>query len=69
MSDRLEGLGFDVASIGNAGTSSYSETTVIVPEGSGSGDTITSALGFGVVQFGSVDNGLDAVVIVGSDAS
>lgn len=69
MSDRLESMGFTVDSIGNAGTSSYNETTVIVPEGSADGQTITSALGFGVVQFGSVDNGYDAVVIVGSDAS
>ncbi|HET9260287.1 MAG TPA: LCP family protein [Acidimicrobiia bacterium] len=69
MSERLEALGFTVDSIGNAGTNSYAETTVIVPEGSDSGSTITSALGFGVVEFGSVDEGLDAVVIVGSDAS
>jgi len=69
MSRRLEDLGFHVASIGNAGTSSYSDTTVIVPEGSDNGATITSALGFGVIEFGTVDNGLDAVVIVGSDAS
>lgn len=68
MSERLQGLGFEVASVGNAGTNSYAETTVIVPEGSDDGDRITAALGFGVVQFGSVDNGLDAVVIVGSDA-
>jgi len=69
MSRRLESLGFEVDSIGNAGASDYSETTVIVPEGSADGATITSALGFGVVEFGTVDNGLDAVVIVGSDAS
>jgi hypothetical protein len=30
---------------------------------------ITSELGFGVVEFGDVDNGYDAVVIVGADAS
>ncbi|HEX6220662.1 MAG TPA: LCP family protein [Acidimicrobiia bacterium] len=69
MSQRLESLGFTVESIGNAGTSSYSETTVIVPDGSDDGDTIVSALGFGVVEFGTVANGYDAVVIVGSDAS
>jgi hypothetical protein len=28
-----------------------------------------NALGFGVVQFGTVDNGYDAIVIVGADAS
>ena len=69
MSDRLEALGFTVDSIGNAGTNSYQETTVIVPEGSDNGSTITAALGFGIVEFGSVGDGLDAVVIVGSDAS
>lgn len=69
MSQRLESLGFTVESIGNAGTNSYAETTVVVPEGSDDGNTIVSALGFGVVQFGTVDNGYDAVVIVGSDAS
>jgi hypothetical protein len=41
----------------------------VVPEGSEDGDAIVSALGFGVVEFGAVDNGFDAVVIVGSDAS
>lgn len=69
MSTRLQSLGFRVDSIGNADNSSYEETTVIVPEGSDDGDTITSALGFGVVRFGSVGDGYDAVVIVGSDAS
>lgn len=69
MSERLERLGFEVSAVGNAGTNSYSKTTVIVPEGSDSGDQVVSALGFGVVEFGSVDNGVDAVVIVGSDAS
>jgi len=69
MSRTLEDLGFRVESVGNAGTDSYAQTTVIVPEGSEDGERITSALGFGVVQFGAVDNGIDAVVIVGSDAS
>lgn len=69
MSQRLEALGFQVAGIGNADSSAYQQTTVIVPEGSDDGATITSALGFGVVEFGVVDNGYDAVVIVGADAS
>ena len=69
ISQRLETLGFTVSSVGNAGTNSYAETTVIVPEGSSDGETVVSALGFGVVRFGSVDNGFDAVVIVGSDAT
>ncbi len=69
MSRTLESLGFQVESIGNSGSSAYSQTTVIIPEGSDTGTAITDALGFGVVQFGAVDNGYDAVVIVGSDAS
>jgi LCP family protein required for cell wall assembly len=69
MSQRLESLGFEVAGIGNADSSSYEQTTVIVPQGSNDGERITSALGFGVVEFGVVDNGYDAVVIVGADAT
>lgn len=69
MSQELESLGFQVADIGNADSSTYQQTTVIVPEGSDDGETITSALGYGVVEFGVVDNGYDAVVIVGADAS
>lgn len=69
MSARLESLGFQVVAIGNADSSSYAETTVIVPQGSADGDTIVDALGFGVVEHGTVDNGYDALVIVGSDAS
>jgi hypothetical protein len=42
---------------------------VIVPEGSDKGVEITAALGFGVVQFGAVDNDVDAVIIVGEDAT
>lgn len=69
MADKLESLGFAVESVGNAESSSYEQTTVIVPKGSEDGEEIVSALGFGVVSSGSVDNGYDAVVIVGSDAS
>ncbi|MFP3881998.1 MAG: LCP family protein [Actinomycetota bacterium] len=69
MAEELESLGFAVESVGNADSSSYEQTSVIVPEGSEDGEAIVSALGFGVVTSGSVDNGYDAVVIVGSDAS
>ena len=68
MSERLESLGFQVADVGNADSNSFQQTTVVVPEGSDDGETITAALGFGVVEFGVVDNGYDAVVIVGADA-
>lgn len=69
MSDRLETLGFTVASVGNAGANSYDVTTVVVPEGSDDGEKVIAALGFGVVEVGSVDSDVDAVVIVGADAS
>jgi LCP family protein required for cell wall assembly len=51
------------------GRATYEKTTVIVPSGSDAGSEITAALGFGVVEFGTVDNRYDAVVIVGADAS
>jgi len=69
MSDRLTAAGFEIAGVGNAEVRDYDTTTVLVPEGSSAGNQIVGQLGFGVVQFGSVDNGYDAVVIVGADAS
>lgn len=69
LAARLESEGFRVAAIGDAMRSDYENTTVIAPEGSDAGSRVISALGFGVVQAGSVDNGYDAVVIVGADAA
>lgn len=69
VSQALESHGFQVEAIGNADRQDYGTTLVIVPEGSSSGDQIITALGFGVVQPGTVDNGYDAVIIVGLDAS
>lgn len=69
MAARLEGEGFVVTAVGDADNSDYQQTTVIAPEGSDAGQRIVAALGFGVVQRGSVDNGYDAVVIVGADAA
>jgi LCP family protein required for cell wall assembly len=69
MSTTLEAAGFEIAGVGNAGSSDYATTTIVVPEGSSSGGRIADEIGFGVVQVGSVDNGYDAVVIVGADAS
>lgn len=69
MSGNLEEAGFEIAGVGNAETRDYATTTVVVPEGSNAGSQIVDALGFGVVQFGAVDNGYDAIVIVGTDAS
>ena len=67
MSRTLESMGFLVESVGDADTGNYAQTIVLVPDGSGNGEIIVDALGFGVVQVGSVDNGYDAVVIVGAD--
>jgi len=69
MAARLEGEGFVVAAVGDADNSDYQNTTVIAPEGSDAAQRVVTALGFGVVQRGSVDNGYDAVVIVGADAA
>ncbi len=69
MSRTLESQGFRVEAIGDADTKDYEKTVIIVPDGSSSGDRIITALGFGVVRPGEVDNGYDAVVIVGQDAA
>jgi LCP family protein required for cell wall assembly len=69
MSDRLADAGYEIAGVGNAEEKDYSITTVLVPEGSEAGEQIIGQLGFGVVRYGTVDNGYDAVVIVGADAS
>ncbi len=69
MTATLEAAGFVVASVGNAESKTYETTSILVPSGSTRGDVVRSALGFGVVQFGNVDNAYDAVVIVGADAS
>jgi len=68
MSTKLEEAGFVIAGVGNAESRSYTTTAILVPEGSDAGDRILGELGFGEVQFGTVDNGYDAVVIVGADA-
>lgn len=68
MGSFLEGEGFVVVGVGDAPRKDYQRTTVIVPSGSTNGSQIISALGYGVVQVGAVDNGYDAIVIVGADA-
>jgi LCP family protein required for cell wall assembly len=69
MADRLTAAGFEVASVGDADNKSYQTTTVVVRSGSEAGQTVIQELGFGVVEFGNVDNAYDAVVIVGSDSA
>lgn len=68
MAAELESRGFEVGAVGDSARSDYEVTTVVVPEGSATGDSIVASMGFGVVETGSVDNGYDAVVYVGADA-
>ncbi|HEY5890821.1 MAG TPA: LCP family protein [Acidimicrobiia bacterium] len=68
MARRLEELGYVVVSVGDAG-SLYETTTVLVAEGSIVGSEVIAALGFGEVANSDVDNSIDAVVIVGRDAT
>ena len=66
---RLEVLGFGVSGVADAASFDFATTTVTVrPEDLDKGRAIVQALGFGEVQAGSVDRGLDAVVIIGADA-
>ncbi|MEA1903074.1 MAG: LCP family protein [Actinomycetota bacterium] len=68
MAAELEAAGFEVAAIGDASSDEYEVTSVLVPTESGVGEQIVDALGFGVVETGSVDNGYDAIVFVGADS-
>ena len=65
----LEGRGFQLAGVGDAADFGFAQTVVRVrPEDMSLGEQVTAALGFGVVEAGSVREGLDAVVVVGADA-
>lgn len=67
--DRLEGLGFGVSGVADAAYFDFLTTVVTVRPGElEKGRAVIDALGFGEVQVGSVENGLDAVVIIGEDA-
>jgi LCP family protein required for cell wall assembly len=68
MAQRLEALGYIVVSVGDADRT-YPTTTVLAESGSEAGDDVVAALGFGEVAISDVDNSVDAVVIVGSDAA
>lgn len=68
MSRTLEAKGIQVLSVGDADAASYARTTIVVRDDIADGEAIVAALGFGVVEVGAVDNGYDAVVIVGADA-
>ncbi len=68
MARQLEDLGYIVVGVGDA-PRHYETTTVVVAAGSAVGSEVVSALGFGEVANSEVDNSVDAVVIVGSDAT
>jgi LCP family protein required for cell wall assembly len=68
MAQRLEDLGYIVVSVGDADRV-YTTTTVLADPDSDAGDHLIADLGFGEVEDFTVDNSVDAVVIVGSDAA
>ncbi|MEX2280387.1 MAG: LCP family protein [Acidimicrobiia bacterium] len=66
----LESLGFDVASVGDAERKNFELTTILVrPQDIQRGSQISDALGFGVVEVGTVADGIDALVVMGADAA
>lgn len=69
-SDYLESLGFDVTSVGDADRKDFATTTILVrPEDVSRGNEISEALGFGVVEAGTVGQEIDAIVVMGTDAA
>ncbi len=68
MAERLEGDGFAVAGVGDAERKDFDTTKILVrPDTVAFGELIAGELGFGVVEVGTIDPVLGAVVIVGSD--
>jgi hypothetical protein len=69
-SDYLETLGFVVASVGDADRKNFSTTTILVrPEDVQRASQIAEALGFGVVEAGTVSPDIDAIVVLGTDTT
>jgi hypothetical protein len=68
MARQLEALGFVVVGIGDS-DERFSTTRILVGSDSNAGSLIAGELGFGEVVTAEVDNSVDAVVIVGSDAA
>ena len=68
MARQLEALGFVVVGVGDS-AERISTTRILVGSGSNAGSLIAGELGFGEVVTAEVDNSVDAVVIVGSDAA
>lgn len=69
-SEYLSTLGFDIASVGDADRKNFDTTTILVrPEDIQRGASISEALGFGVVEAGTVSPDIDAIVVMGTDAA
>ncbi|MFP5333007.1 MAG: LCP family protein, partial [Acidimicrobiia bacterium] len=69
-SDYLESAGFLVTSVGDADRKDFATTTILVrPEDVQRGNEISEALGFGVVEAGTVSPDIDAIVVMGTDAA
>jgi len=67
-SEVLEGKGYEIARVGDADRNDFPETTVLVRPGDMNvGQEIVSALGFGTVDVGNLDYGVDALVVLGHD--
>ena len=65
----LDQDGFTVVDVDDAGSFDFEDTVVTVrADDLDTGLMIVDALGFGMVKPGSVDEGLDAVVVIGADA-
>ncbi len=65
----LSNRGFDVSAVGDAQSFDFESTIVTArPDGLGRAEKIVEALGFGVVEAGTVPEGLDVIVIMGADA-
>ncbi len=65
----LEDGGFVVVEVDDAGSFEFEDTVVTVRAGDlDTGVLIVDALGFGEVRAGTLDEGLDAVVVIGADA-
>ena len=70
MAERLETMGYSVLGVGDAERKNFANTTVLVrPDTQAFGAMIVDQLGFGVVEVGSIDGEIGALVITGTDAT
>ena len=68
--DFLSSRGFEVASVGDAERKNFDTTTILVrPEDVSRAGAISEALGFGIVEVGTVGQEVDALVVLGADVA